>query len=303
MTSSAGSEVAQPPGGRAGIPFRCAPTALSRNDQRYGTAAPAARWMLIEHPGPWVAHAFDASPTLVATAERANAAGVRAVLIRRPGRSEVADHRRWAYVDSRPGREGIWWGTFAAESDLIDVPLEGRGEPSREPTYLVCTHGRHDPCCAIWGRPVAASLQAERPSATWECSHVGGDRFAANLIALPHGLYYGHARPDTALEIAKAYESSQVVPEWLRGRSSLPAPVQAAQHYARLALHEYGVDALRALAVESIGDQVWRVRLAGECGEAVVTVRAGRAAPAMLTCTAGRAQSARTFELVSLDVA
>jgi hypothetical protein len=291
--------------GTAGVPDRCAPAALRRGDQRYGTAPPAPRWLLVEHPGPWEPHAFDANPALAAVAERANAAGVRAALIRRPGREPArrADApRRYAYVDARPGREGVRWGTYLDEGDLLEAPLEaGPGERSRAPVYLVCTHGRHDACCAIWGRDVAAELAAARPGAVWECTHVGGDRFSANLVLLPHGLYYGHVTPRTAVEVTAAYEQGLVVPEWLRGRSAFAAPVQAAQHHLRLALAEYRVDALPPLGSGQVGERVWRVRLGTPRGPAEVTVRAERSAPARLTCGARREQSVWTYALVRLD--
>ena len=65
------------------------------------------------------------------------------------------------------------------------------------PLYGVCTHGRHDACCAERGRPVCAALSELRPEQTWEVSHIGGDRFAANLVVLPEGLYYGHVEPES----------------------------------------------------------------------------------------------------------
>ena len=67
------------------------------------------------------------------------------------------------------------------------------------PILLVCTHGVHDTCCALRGRPVAAALAARWPGQVWECSHVGGDRFAPNVVVLPDGFYYGNLDPETAV--------------------------------------------------------------------------------------------------------
>ena len=60
--------------------------------------------------------------------------------------------------------------------------------PHVHPLVLVCTNGRHDPCCATFGRPLARVLRegAQRDD-VWECSHIGGDRFAANIVILPEG--------------------------------------------------------------------------------------------------------------------
>jgi hypothetical protein len=224
------------------------------------------------------------------------------MLIRRPGRTTARPRGRWAYVDSRPGCEQVRWGEFAGETELLDLPLDGSaGVPSADPVYLVCTHGRHDTCCAMRGRPVAAALAELRPDQTWECSHVGGDRFAANLVALPHGLYYAHVSPHTVGRFVRAYEEGRLEEPWLRGRSAHPAPVQAAQHHARLALGEDRIDALPVLSTEQRDQHTWRVTFGYPRGPVTVTVRAERAKEAVrLTCTSPQEETTRVFGLVDL---
>ncbi|WP_218926810.1 sucrase ferredoxin, partial [Priestia megaterium] len=63
--------------------------------------------------------------------------------------------------------------------------------PGYPPVILVCAHGRHDPCCAVRGLPVGRALGERWPEQVWECSHIGGDRFAANVVVAPDGVYYG----------------------------------------------------------------------------------------------------------------
>ena len=188
--------------------------ALARGDSPMATASPAQRWVLIEQPGPWGREAlaesrFDAevAPLL---AKRSRAENVRLLLVRRPGDRLADSGRRWAYADSRPGREGLWWSTRASDADLLTAPWDGSvGEPAPGPTYLVCTHGGHDACCALRGRPLARALPAPGPADVWECSHLGGDRFAANVLVLPHGFYYGQVPGDGA-EVVAAHQRGQV---------------------------------------------------------------------------------------------
>jgi len=295
--------------------YRCSTAAELAGDPLEATAPPADRWLLVEHAGPWGRHAITesklhpAAATALAAWTRASRA--RVALIRRPG----AAHRtrktgRWYLADARPGREGIRCGTFTDESQLVDILADAgehgehgqHGEPSAEPVYLVCTHGRHDTCCALRGRPVADALARAYPQRTWECTHVGGDRFAANLVMLPHGIYYGQVTPREAVDLAKQHEAGVLDIERLRGRSSLPAPVQAAQHHARLASGETSIDAYPPLASERSGPDEWRVRLAGPDGVPVtVTVRATmRAVARPLTCTGTAPDRFRIFELVDL---
>jgi hypothetical protein len=287
--------------------------ALQRGDAMIATASLATRWLLIEQPGPWGREAlaqsrFDqrVAPLL---ARRSRAENVRLLLVRRPGERLGESERRWAYVDSRPGREGLWWSVRSGDADLLDVPWDGSvGEPASGPVYLVCTHGGHDACCALRGRPLARSLPAPGPDDVWECSHLGGDRFAANVVVLPHGHYYGQVPGDGA-ELVAAHGRGQVALPWLRGRAGLAPPAQAAQQLARGELGRLGVDDLRALGVRTLTapgaePERWVVRLAGPEGELVATVEStSSATPARLTCSALHPAHVREWRLVSLEPA
>jgi hypothetical protein len=288
-------------------PRRCSAQALLRGDSPIATAAPATRWLLIEQPGPWGRDAlaesrFDAA-VAPALARRSRAENVRLLLIRRPGDRLADSGRRWAYADARPGREGLWWSVRATDGDLLAAPWDGSvGEPARAATYLVCTHGAHDACCALRGRPLARSLPAPGPADVWECSHLGGDRFAANLLVLPHGFYYGQVPGDGA-EIVAAHEHGRVALPWLRGRAGLSPAAQAAQHRARQELGLLGIDDLPVRAVAQLtaaGAEVerWEVTLDGPEGPVVAAVESRPTAEAaLLTCRASHPAHARTWSV------
>ena len=263
--------------------------------------------MLIEQPGPWGRDAlaesrFDAevAPLL---ARRSRAENVRLLLVRRPGGRLADSGRRWAYADSRPGREGVWWSVRATDADLLEAPWDGSvGEPAAGPVYLVCTHGGHDACCALRGRPLARTMPAPGPADVWECSHLGGDRFAANALVLPHGFYYGQVPGDGA-ELVAAHSRGQVALPWLRGRAGVPPPAQAAQHSARQALGLLGVDDLPVVGVRQLtrpGAEIerWVVTLAGPDGEVVAAVESRPSEQAAhLTCHAAHPAHSRTWHV------
>ncbi|MCY7304461.1 MAG: sucrase ferredoxin, partial [Thermoleophilia bacterium] len=166
-------------------PLRCSYAADERGDPLAATAAPANGFLLIESPGAWGHDILSQSrldPEIAAlVAARAVGLSYRLILIKRPGRVRPHGPRRWVLVDSAPGAERMTWGAYDADSDLLEIPLEHtEHEEAPTPLYLVCTHGRHDACCAKRGRPVAATLSERRPESVWECSHIGGDRFAPN---------------------------------------------------------------------------------------------------------------------------
>lgn len=268
---------------------RCALRAQLRGDPMLGTAFPAARLLLVEQPGPWGRGGLrDSRFGAAAAAEvekHALRAGVRVQAIRHPGRTPRSAQRKWALVDTRDGQESLRWGTYGSPADLLDLPLDDApGEPDSEPLYLVCAHSKHDTCCALRGRPVAAAIEALRPGRVWECTHLGGDRFAANVLVLPVGLQYGRVLPFAAEEFIAAAEAGEVVGALLRGRVGLPAPAQAALAFA----HEHlAVRRRRDLRVESAapvrgGTSI--VRLHGPHGLLEVTVQVERVAASGLTC-------------------
>jgi hypothetical protein len=286
---------------------RCSVRALARGDSPVGTAPPAQRWLLIEQPGPWGREAllesrFDAevAPLLAA---RARAEHVRVLLIRRPGGRPAGSHRRWAYADGRAGREGLWWSSRSSDADLLTAPWDGSvGAATPGLVYLVCTHGGHDACCALRGRPLARALPARGSSDVWECSHLGGDRFAANVLVLPHGFYYGQVPGDGA-DVVAAHERGQVALRWLRGRSGIAPAGQAAQQHARAVLGLLGVDDLPVTSVTPLsapGAEIerWTVTMAGPGGDVVATVASLPSAEAdHLTCRATHPAHSRTWQV------
>jgi Sucrase/ferredoxin-like len=293
-------------------PARCSVQALLRGDSPTATAPPARRWLLIEQPGPWGRDAllesrFD-QHVASRLARRARELDLRIQLVRRPGGRLSDSGRRWAVADTSPGTTTVWWSTRTTDAELLDLPWDGTaGTPSQAPTYLVCTHGAHDTCCAVRGRPLAQSLPAD-PGDVWETSHLGGDRFAANVLVLPHGHLYGQVSGNGE-ELVYATDREQVVLPWLRGRAGLSAPAQAAQHHARAELGLLGVADLpprggRPLATPGPGVERWAVTLAGPDGDVVVIVESRLSDQACrLTCTATQPGHWRTWHPLDLRLA
>lgn len=290
----------------AGTPVEwrpCSDRARERSDPLAGTGPRGIRWLLIEVPAAWGPKAFldpPFDPVLGrAIVTRAEAEGMRVLAIRRTGRERHGDAPggAWAIADSRPGQESMRWGRYADLEELRDVPLDGSsGVASDRLVFGVCTHGRHDQCCAVRGRQVVAGLAAAYPEETWECSHLGGDRFAGTMVMLPHGLYYGYADDADAAAIAAATLDGRVVDEFYRGRSSLSHPVQAAQHFAREALGGDRIDDWAPLA-EARTEDGWTVTLQGPAGPVEIALGEEASAPLLSTCAARRPVQVRHYRL------
>lgn len=289
---------------------RCSDTARLRGDPIGATAAPARRWLLVEHPGPWQVDAFAGSgiapPVLSALAAAARAAQARPLLVRRPGRQAPAGPRSWAVADAGTG--AVQWGRWASDTDLLGAvdaltsgPLPGS---SREPLLLVCAHGRHDTCCAVRGRPVATALARRWPDATWECSHVGGDRFAPNLLVLPDGACYGNLDTADAVGLVDGHLAGTLQLAWLRGLSTQQPVVQAAVIAAHGRHGPGGPRDVTSTRVEQVDAHEWRVHLAGRepmPETMVATVERHRREPALLTCRAAEESAAWTFRVRDLE--
>jgi (2Fe-2S) ferredoxin len=201
-----------------------------------------------------------------------------------------------------PARRVLLTTTFDDPEELtrIDLDAISRGErpdwtPIPGPLFGVCTHGRHDACCAERGRPVAAALSASHPAETWEISHMGGDRFAANMVVLPEGLYYGRMEPGTASQVAFLHEQGRVDIERLRGRSSQPMSVQYAEIALRRHLEEDRLDAIRLTRRHGPTSVFTR-----EGVEWAVTVRKTTRGEAQMTCSLERLSPVPVFEVLSI---
>jgi hypothetical protein len=282
--------------------------ARERRDTLAGTASPASGWLLIENRGPWRRRAVEDTPTEPgsgrAIAERARQLNVRPLFIRRHGRKDTGrgkpdTTRRFAFVDSTT--RSVSWGVYETLADIAERDWSADG-PGGPPMYLTCTHGRHDACCAIAGRPLAARMAQLRPELSWECSHVGGDRFAGNVVVLPYGLYYGFVDPLDAAAIVTATEAGEVYPRLLRGRSSDAPPVQAARIAAQQQLGMTGIDDLRLVGREALPGGGWLVHMAGEAGAVRVVVEQHRVADARATCIHRQPVSMRELRAVSITV-
>jgi hypothetical protein len=267
------------------------------------SAAVGARaWLVIEHPGPWPEDIgkLDLPVPIARTVEAAERLGIRCQFIRRSGRRRPTPPL-WVYAGhcaaegararvaagSGDRREDTVWlegRELADPAELAELDLAaltsgvrpGFGDPVPGPLLLVCTHGRRNACCARTGAPLARELRSRFGHPVWETTHVGGDRFAANLVCLPHGLYYGSLRLPEAVTAVEAYLRGKVVLDRLRGRAGMPEPAQAAEHYVRLDSGILGVDAVRVESLSGTSPYEATVSAAGRRYRVIVKRSAGR---------------------------
>jgi hypothetical protein len=298
--------------------YRCSEASLARDEPMFATGTHVSTWLLVEQHGPFSGESIPAGrigrDALLHLSRLASSVRGRLVLIRRPPGLTDEDGLRVFQADVRPGHERLSTMLVPDEAALTGLTFDdpgwsavATGIPSAG-IYLVCTHGKHDPCCAVFGRPVVAALSDALPAGrVWETSHVGGDRFAPNVVALPSGLYLGRVEPEEASSVVEVVDAGRVPVHYLRGRSSVSTPGQAAQHFART-VGGYGTyDAIGDLLPYEItastddGTPTWTVLLSCPVGDVHVVVRRVNAPEQVrLTCHVEAPKTVPGFELVEM---
>lgn len=291
-------------------PFRCSVASEELTEPLTGSASTVPAFLLVEESGPWGVKAVRDSRLPLEVREWLGRLEpehrVRPLLIRRPSRSEAATVRVFA---SFVRTDSPWLETaeLADVREVMDIDVTGMargGSPGLTPydgqLFLTCTHGRHDACCAERGRPLCRALGDVAPDDAWEVSHIGGDRFAANVLVLPDGLYYGRLTPLDAEPFVEAHRAGRLDLEHLRGRCAYSFPVQAAEIYLRQHLGVVRaepfpvVSHVRDGAVTAVSfvvaGQTWQVRVHSAIG-----------ASRQLTCSSVAPGHAFEHRLVSLE--
>jgi hypothetical protein len=291
----------------------CATLSRALEEPLYGTASRVRGWVLLEQPGPWGREAVTESRLdrdLARALDRAAAAAhLRLLLIRRPGRGASQPAACFVAHTSRAGR---WLERRHLEdpAELLDLDMAkvvagerpGFGEEATEPVYLVCTNGRHDRCCATYGRPAVLALQASHGELTWESSHVGGDRFAGNLVCLPGGHYFGRVGPAEAERVVGLHRKGAIDLDHYRGCCIDPPAVQAAEWFARAQTGLAGIGDLDLAGHRRLEGDLREVRFRRPGGAALrVRLRVARTAePRPLTCHSARPEPPLSFDLLEL---
>jgi hypothetical protein len=240
-------------------------------------------WILVEYRGLWAHDAVDSST--LSAALKAHLGAER----RRLPRARILFVRQ----EERRGEQGVL--VFVARTgavhselrrleldrhdDLVGLDLAAQGTVVEAPLFLVCTHGKHDRCCAKYGRPLYDAVREQvEPGSAWQSSHVGGDRFAGNLVVLPEGVYYGRVRPSESWPVIHDALERRIHLPCYRGRSAYGFAAQAAEIAVReatglLAVADVLVTGIRTLeagwrARVEAGGQVYEVAVRREEGEA-----------------------------------
>jgi hypothetical protein len=277
----------------------CSDASVENAEPLVATASRVDHWILVEYRGLWGYDAVGASglsdEVKQHLRERRDARpNTKLLFVRRPHRRA---HPALAVIwGSSPERGGeLFHAEIDGYDDLLGLDLttdaRGGGEPVGHPVLLVCTHGKHDRCCARRGRPLYEALEAQAEDGwVWQSSHIGGDRFAGNVVFLPEGLYFGRVAPADAWQVLDEYLAGRIDLDRYRGRSAYTFSEQAAELAVR------GVTGLRGIEdLELVEHDGAHVCFRAESRRFDVGVVYEPGALTYLTCSAGALRHPRHY--------
>ena len=295
----------------------CSVRSKEAAETTFGTASTGDAWLLLEYARPWGSKAFrdSALPDAVKVYVSGLLKSVprsRVLLIKQT--RKVKGPLTLFVVRSRESSSSILKYEFAKYEQLLDLDLASAlagGSPSgttpwKELLFLVCTHGKRDKCCAKFGIPIYKTIQTQGgESSVWQCSHVGGDRFAANVVCFPVGIFYGHVTEEAAKLIVKEYDERRIVLTNFRGRSCYPFPVQAAEFFTRRETGFRRIGDLKFLTYDPLKPNEWRVKFFSEVDAKIhqVSLRSDLSEfQNRLSCHSNEPQSVVQYSLIEHEI-
>lgn len=300
--------------------FYCSELSSGAAEQPHGTASTGEVWLLVEYPRAWGAKALeesDLSRAVKSYLNRTCRSIPRSRLLFVKQERDERDSFNLFIVRSRERSPFILKFQLESYEQLpeLDVAALATGKRTPQsanlldgPLLLVCTHGRRDKCCAKFGYALYKSLRAEAEpggARVWQSSHVGGDRFAANMICFPHGLFYAHVSGDAGRAIASEYAAGRLMLEGYRGRACYGHVIQSAEFFIRRESGLRGLDDLRYLCRHQVSDNRWRVQFSVPAQQTVHTAQVTSRLSEFqnfITCHSTEEQQVVQYELEDYEV-
>ena len=233
----------------------CSQMSSRSGEHLYGTALEIKNWFLLEYSGVWKKDALAQSALpeevkdhlggLLSSFEES-----RVQLIGGPGPSK--GNLAFYYAHCSEISPKLYRFEMERYEDLLSIDLaelvrteEIEKFSCEERLVLVCTHGAHDGCCAAAGSGVYKELLKKEGISPWRTSHVGGHRFAANLVMLPEGVYYGRVNGGNLDDVVSSHLRGEIFLDCYRGRSCFSQTSQVSDYFLRKEIEKLGIYDIR----------------------------------------------------------
>jgi hypothetical protein len=294
--------------------FFCSDLAWEYGIPLIGTATRGDIWFLLENYQRWGAKAFEESSLPQEVKDHIRAAQppdieIRILLIKQD-RFQQREGFRFFVGQTHPLKPRLYEYQLNDYADILNIDLSPLaaghpGDPAHlrtEPLYLVCTNGKRDQCCSIYGPEIYQAMNAEAGHAVWQSSHIGGHNQAPIMLFFPHGLNYAHATPSEVLRLMRTYQQGKIGLHPYRGRVCFDPPVQAAEHFWRQQTGNLDLPGIQIDSVTEISPNEWSITVSGTDGENAISMQIHRQVSDYeipITCTRKKTAPVRSFHRIA----
>ena len=233
----------------------CSQMSFQSGEHLYGTALEVKNWFLLEYSGIWRKDAFAQSTLPREVKEHLGKflssfeeSRIQFIGGERPGKGNPAFY----YARSSEFSPKLYRFEIEKYEDLLSVDLGElvrTGEIEKfaceEKLALVCTHGARDGCCASAGSEVYRELLKKEGLRAWRTTHVGAHRFAANIVMLPEGVYYGRVNGENLEDVVSSHLRGEIFLDCYRGRSCFSQTSQVSDYFLRKQIGKLGIYDIR----------------------------------------------------------
>lgn len=226
--------------------FFCSAASRYFKEQLAGTAANSSVFILLEHSNPFpekISEAHFDKEWLKKMQALARSLNGKVLLVRnkktnfKDCKITFVDCKRCGYFSIETTVEHVH------TIDLASYISASTTQWEKDPFFVICTNGKKDKCCSKFGFPVFKFFESFNADVrVWESSHVGGDRFAANVVAMPFGIYYGHVVVEDVGHIMVRTLLRKIYKNKYRGLSRRSFFEQSVECYVREHLQNYDID-------------------------------------------------------------
>lgn len=229
----------------------CSVVSVESGEDPIGSSWHTERYVLVELPLPWKYNALESvhapeglGPLLLelwelghrwgfigfAPDEEQSAAGMTRVIDYQLPAAPFARYDRTEYLFPT-GRAVELLRLMATDPENGELATCRVAADPECRDVFVCTHGAIDACCATFGYPVYTLLRhmARTPGhrlRVWRCTHFGGHRFAATVLDMPEGRYWGHLDARDLGPLIRRDRPFADLRHRYRGWAALPDPLQ-----------------------------------------------------------------------------
>jgi len=295
--------------------FLCSTLSLEADEQLFGSASTNNVWFLLEYNRPWGGKVLPESELsesiktalngYLGTIPKSN------LLFIKQQFKHIAGITFYVAL-TRETDPQLYEFHLENYDDLLklDIAAIVNGDPAyddritNEPLYLICTNARRDQCCARYGLPAYKAMVNQAGSRVWQCSHLGGHRFAPTALFLPYGINYGRFQADDVAALISDYAQGNIQLDYLRGRVCYDAAVQAADYFLRAELEVGELNALKLLDTQTVEKDHWLIQFESPAEKMAYDVEVRKLMTEVKTytsCAATEKVPMWKYELVALN--